>query len=99
MKTLTWRFVTNVHVFNSFFFAYAEKVYLFIEFFFYSLISIFFKSNLPALQKLFEKMRKINIKPTLESYAAALSCLGSMDLFDPSIARRIILDLEKEVGL
>ncbi|CAF5148240.1 unnamed protein product, partial [Rotaria magnacalcarata] len=55
--------------------------------------------NLPALQKLFETMRKFNIKPTLESYAAAISCLGSMELFDSSIARRIILDLEKEVLL
>ena len=42
-------------------------------------------------------MRKYQVKPTLESYAAVLSCLGNMDLFDPSIARKIILDLEREV--
>jgi hypothetical protein len=44
-------------------------------------------------------MRKYQVKPTLESYAAVLSCLGNMDLFDPSVARRIILDLEKQVEL
>ncbi|CAF3645701.1 unnamed protein product [Rotaria socialis] len=77
-KILAWRYVTNVHVFNSLYFGYAEK------------------GNLPALQKLFETMRKFNIKPTLESYAAAISCLGSMELLDSSVARRIILDLEKE---
>lgn len=43
-------------------------------------------------------MRKSQIKPTLESYAAVLNCLGNMDLFDSSIARRIILDLEKQVN-
>ena len=43
-------------------------------------------------------MRKYQVKPTLESYAAVLSCLGNMDLFDSSVARRIILDLEREVG-
>ena len=42
-------------------------------------------------------MRKCQVKPTLESYAAALSCLGNMELFDSTVARRIILDLEKEV--
>ena len=42
-------------------------------------------------------MRKYHVKPTLESYAAVLSCLGNMDLFDPSVARRIILDLERQV--
>ncbi|CAF1265263.1 unnamed protein product [Rotaria sordida] len=78
MKKLTWRYVTNIHVFNTFYFAYADK------------------GNLKALQDLFEKMRKYHIKPTLESYAAGLSCLGNMDLFDSSIARRIIIDLEKE---
>ncbi|CAF4647484.1 unnamed protein product [Rotaria sp. Silwood2] len=78
MKQLSWRYVTNVHVFNAFYFAYADK------------------GNLIELQKLFEKMRKYNVKPILESYAAALSCLGNMDLFDSSIARRIIIDLEKE---
>lgn len=56
-----------------------------------------FQGNLSALQKLFEKMRKYQVKPTLESYAAALSCLGNMDLFDPSVARKIILDLEQQV--
>lgn len=42
-------------------------------------------------------MRKYHVKPNLESYAAVLSCLGNMDLFDPSVARRIILDLERQV--
>ena len=42
-------------------------------------------------------MRKAQVKPTLESYAAVLICLGSMDLFDSSIARRTILDLERQV--
>ncbi|CAF4539575.1 unnamed protein product [Rotaria sp. Silwood2] len=78
MKQLSWRYVTNINVFNAFYFAYADK------------------GNLIELQKLFEKMRKYNVKPILESYAAALSCLGNMDLFDSSIARRIIIDLEKE---
>jgi hypothetical protein len=63
------------------------------------MIIFFFQGNLVALQKLFEKMRKYQVKPTLESYAAALSCLGNMDLFDSSVARRIILDLEKQVEL
>ncbi len=44
-------------------------------------------------------MRKYQVKPTLESYAAVLSCLGNMDLFDSSVARRIIFDLEKQVEL
>ncbi|CAF1236136.1 unnamed protein product [Rotaria sp. Silwood1] len=78
MKQLTWRYVTNIHVFNVFYFAYADK------------------GNLIALQKLFEKMRKYNIKPNLESYAAVLSCIGNMDLFDSSVARRVIIDLERE---
>ena len=42
-------------------------------------------------------MRQHQIKPNLESFAAALSCLGHMDLFDPKVARRIILDIEKQV--
>lgn len=42
-------------------------------------------------------MRQHQIKPNLESFAAALSCLGHMDLFDPNVARRIILDVEKQV--
>lgn len=50
-----------------------------------------------ALQHLFEKMRRYQIEPNLESYAAVLSCLGNMDLFDSKIARRIILDIEKQV--
>ncbi|CAF0957151.1 unnamed protein product [Adineta ricciae] len=78
MKRLSWRYVSNIHVYNTFFLAYAEK------------------GNLPALQSLFEKMRKYQVKPTLESYAAVLSCLGGMDLFDSSIARRTILDLERQ---
>ncbi|CAF0903966.1 unnamed protein product [Adineta steineri] len=78
VKRLSWRYVSNIHVYNTFFFAYAEK------------------GNLVALQKLFEKMRKYQVKPTLESYAAVLCCLGNMDLFDSSIARRIILDLENQ---
>ncbi|UJR09606.1 hypothetical protein I4U23_013841 [Adineta vaga] len=77
MKRLTWRYVSNIHVYNTFFLLMP-------------------KNNLPALQKLFEKMRKYQVKPTLESYAAVLSCLGNMDLFDSSMARRIILDLEKQ---
>lgn len=44
-------------------------------------------------------MRKYQVKSTLESYAAVLSCIGNMDLFDPNIARRIILDLEQQVKL
>ena len=43
-------------------------------------------------------MRKYQIEPDLQSYAAVLSCLGNMDLFDSKIARRIILDIEKQVG-
>ena len=79
MKHLTWRYVSNINIYNSFFYAYAER------------------ANLTALQKLFEKMRHSQIKPNLESYAAVLSCLGHMDLFDPNVARRIILDIEKQV--
>ena len=55
------------------------------------------QGNLVALQTLFEKMRKSQVKPTLDSYAAVLSCLGKMDLFDPQVARRTILDIEKLV--
>ena len=56
--------------------------------------AIFLQGNLRDLQALFEKMRKSHVKPNLESYAACLSCLGEMDLFDSTIARRMIVDLE-----
>ena len=26
MKRMSWRYVSNIHVYNAFFFAYAEKV-------------------------------------------------------------------------
>jgi hypothetical protein len=32
MKRLSWRYVSNIHVYNSFFLAYAEKVTITLEF-------------------------------------------------------------------
>ena len=99
MKRMSWRYVSNIHVYNAFFFAYAEKVRPRSSSMDRQQCGLFSsrQGNLVALQVLFEKMRKSHVKPTLDSYAAVLSCLGKMDLFDPQVARRIILDIEKLV--
>ncbi|CAF0789980.1 unnamed protein product [Didymodactylos carnosus] len=77
MKRLSWKYPSNVNIYNTIMFAHAEN------------------GTLRAVQTLFEKMRSSHIKPTLESYAAVLTCLGNLDMFDPTIAKRIIFDIEK----
>ena len=82
MKRLSWRYVSNIHVYNAFFLAYAEKV-ITIKTLFYLSRFFFIQGNLIALQKLFEKMRKLLQLPLLRWERGDTMTVAKGDGFRP----------------
>lgn len=60
-------------------------------------LKFFSQCMLEKIQELFTLLRSDGLKPTLQSYAACLECLGRKAHLDITIVQKILADMEKDV--